>query len=214
MTFSNNLEGGNTMDIGKIINQAIEILTKPKEALPKLKEQQMTMQDVIIYLAIVGIPTFLGVFIGYGFIGYGLGGSAGWGFALGIIQYILAIIGMIVFAFIFNALAPTFKSKQNQMQSLKLIMATATPWLIAGIFSIYPPIYILGILGGLYGLYILYIGLPIFMETPEDQRIIYLIFGIVIYLVIMMVVGWITSAIWGSLVWGAAWSAYNYSPYL
>jgi len=195
------------MDIGKIISQAIEILTKPKEALPKLKEEQMTMQDIIIYLAIVGIPTFLGVFIGYGFVGYGFANLAGWGFAVAIIQYVLSIIGMIVFAFIFNALATNFKSKQDKMQSMKLIAATATPWLIAGIFSIYPAASLISLLGGLYGLYILYLGLPIFMETPQDQQMTYLIVGLVIYVIVMGVIWWITSFIWTSLVWSAVWGS-------
>lgn len=197
------------MDIGKMINQAIEILTKPKEALQKLKKEEMTTQDIIIYLAIVGIPTFIGVFIGYGFVGYGFsaGGLVGWGFALAIIQYILSIIGIIVFAFIFNALAPNFKSKQDKMQSMKLIAAAATPWLIAGIFTIYPGASLISFLGGLYGLYILYLGLPIMMETPEEQRIVYLIFGFVIYAIVMAVIWWITGMIWSSLIWNAVWGS-------
>lgn len=196
------------MDIGKMINQAIEIVTKPKEALPKLKEEQMTMQDVILYLAIVGIPTFIGVFLGYGFIGmgFGTGGIVGWGFVLALIQYILSIIGIIVFAFIFNALASNFKSKQNKMQSMKLIAATATPWLIAGIFSLYPAASIISLLAGLYGLYILYLGLPIMMQTPEDQRMMYLIFSLIFFIIVMAVVWWITSFIWGSIVWSVVWA--------
>ena len=203
------------MDISKIIHQAMDIITKPKDALKTLKDEKTTTQDIIFYLAIVAFPTFLGVFIGYGFVGVGWvgGGLVGIGFLLAIIDYVLAIIGTIVFAYIMNALANNFKSKQDLMQSMKLIAASATPWLIAGIVSIVPGASLVSILGGLYGLYILYLGLPILMETPQDQQIPYLIVGLIIYIVIMVVVWWVTSAIWESLVWNAVWGSYYHYHY-
>ena len=201
-----------TMDISKIINQAIGIITNPKDGLTKLKNEKATMQDIIIYLAIIGVPTFIGVFLGYGFIysQTSVGGVVGWGFGLAIIQYILSIGGLIVFAFIMNELAPKFGSKQNKMHALKMIAAAATPWLIAGIFSIIPSLSLLSLIGLLYGLYILYIGLPIFMETPKDQEITYLIVGLILFIVVFAVISAIISTIWTSVVLGGYYGLYGY----
>lgn len=193
------------MDIMKIINQAISILVNPKDALEKAKKDKFETMDIIIYLGIVGIPTLIGFILGYGAIGYStyfLGASIGGA----IVYYILAIIGIIVFGFILNAFAPTFKSKQNKMQAMKLVAFSATPWLLAGIFYIYPPIWFLATLAGLYGLYILYIGIPIYMETPKDQQIPYLIVAIVIFIIIMGAVWTIANQIWWRVYWS---SVYN-----
>jgi hypothetical protein len=186
----------------KMVNQAINVLINPKGALQNVRNEQVATRDIIMYLAIIGIPTLIGFIIGYGIIGW-------WGTFIGpaivgaIIYYIIAIIGIVGFGFVFSALAPSFKTQQNQMQAMKLAAYAATPWLLAGIFYLYPPIWFLTTLAGLYGLYILYIGIPILMGTPQDQQIPYLVIGIIIYVVIMFVVWLIARQIW----WGIAWSA-------
>ena len=121
-----------------------------------------------------------------------------WAIMWGIIQYVLSIIGVIVFGFVLNMLAPSFSSRQDQIQATKLVAYAATPGLLAGILNILPQLSILAFIAGLYGLYILYLGIPVLMETPEDKRLIYLIVAIVAYIVIMAVVGAITSGVmWG-----------------
>ena len=105
------------MDIMKIINQAISILTNPKQALKNLKNEKMEMMDIIMYLAIVGIPILLGFILGYGAIGYSTT-FIGAAIAGGIVYYIMAIIGIIIFGFLLNAFAPSFKSKQNHLDAV------------------------------------------------------------------------------------------------
>jgi len=51
------------MDIMKIINQTKNLITNPKGTLLKLRDEQATMKDIIIYLAIVAVPTFLGMLL-------------------------------------------------------------------------------------------------------------------------------------------------------
>ena len=199
------------MDIMKIINQAKDICLNPKETLKKLKDKKVTKNDIIMYLAIVAFPTFLGVLLGYGAI-YAGTGFIGWGFGLAILQYILAIIGIIVFGYIFNMLAPNFKTKSNLMQAVKLVTYAATPWLLLGIFYLYPPAGVIVFLGGLYGLYILYLGIPILMETPKDQQLTYLIIGIIVYFVIMVVIWWIIGTIWTSMIWHTYVGPYGWYP--
>jgi len=197
------------MDIGKTINQTIRLLTNPKKTLQELKSQSMTRNDIIMYLAIVAIPSFIGILVGYGFLWFWGANFIGPALAGAVIYYVVAIIGIIVLGYIFNALAPTFKSQQNQAQALKLVAFTATPWLLGGIFYILPGYtWPLTFLAGLYGLYLLYIGIPMFMGTPQDQQIPYLIITIVIYAVIMGVLWWITNTIIWNMAWGAALAPY------
>ena len=192
------------MDIMKIINQVISVLMNPKEALKKVKNEKVEIMDIIIYLGIVGIPTLIGFILGYGVIGYG-GAFLGISVGAAIIYYIVAIIGIIVFGYILNAFAPTFKSKQDKMQALKLVAYSSTPWLVAGIFYLHPSIWFLPALAGLYGLYILYIGIPILMETPKEQHIPFLLVAIVIYIIIMGAVWTIANQIWWRVYWSTVY---------
>jgi MFS family permease len=185
------------MDINAIVDRAKNVVLKPKETLEAAKAEQPSMQDLIIYVGIVAVPTLIGIIIGYGVVGIGgfwghfrvpMHLALGWG----IMQYVLSIIGVFVFGYIVNMLAPSFSSKQDQIQATKLVAYASTPGLLAGILY---PIAILVFLASLYGLYILYLGIPVFMETPEDKRLIYLIVSIVVYIIIMGIIGWITSTI-------------------
>ena len=194
------------MDINAIIDRAKNVVLSPQATLEAAKAEQPSMQDLITYVAIVAVPTLIGIIIGYGVVG--IGGAFAyhfrvpiqWAVTWGIMQYVLSIIGVIVFGYVVNMLAPSFSSRQDQIQATKLVAYAATPGLLAGILNIFPPLSILAFVAGLYGLYILYLGIPVLMETPEDKRVIYLIVAIIAYIVIMAVVGWITSAVmWGMI---------------
>jgi len=201
------------MDIMKIINQAKDLVINPAGTLKKLKDEKVEFNDIIIYLAIVGFPTFIGLLIGYGFLWWGGGNLIGYAFAIAIITYIMAIIGVIIFGHILNAIAPNFKTTQNKMQALKLVSYAATPWLLLGIVNIFPAAGLISLLGGLYGLYILYIGIPILMGTGKEQHLGLFVVGLIIYIVIMGIINWLTSWIWWQLVWSTVWSPgwnYNY----
>jgi hypothetical protein len=198
------------MDINAIIDRAKSVVLSPQSTLEAAKAEQPSMQDLITYVAIVAVPTLIGIIIGYGVVGIGTFGFQykvpfQWAMTWGIMQYVLSIIGVIVFGFVLNLLAPNFSSKQDQTQSTKLVAYASTPGLLAGILNIFPPLSILAFLAGLYGLYILYLGIPVLMDTPEDKRLIYLIVAIVAYIVIMAVVGAITSGV----MWGIVGSPYT-----
>ena len=198
------------MDIGSMIRTGINILTGPKQAFEKLKTEKMTMQAIITYVAIFAFPGLIGYIIGYGVVGisYSAFGVTYYTYKVpianaigfGIFYYILWIILVIVFGYIINMFAASFKSKQNLMQSQKLAAFASTPALLAGFFNIYPPIGLISILLALYGIYLLYLGIPVFMETPKDQHIIYLIICIVVLIVFSAIVSWVVSSImWSSL---------------
>jgi len=190
------------MDIMKIVNQAKDLIFNPQGTMKKLKDEKVELKDIIFYLAVVAFPLLLGNLLGYGII-WGGGSYIGWGFAIAIISYIGAIIGVVIFGFILNMLAPSFKTKQNQMQAFKLVSYAATPWLLLGIINIFPAAGIIAFLGLLYGLYILYLGIPILMETPKEQQMIFFIIGLVVYIIVGGLISFITGWIWTSLFWSS-----------
>ena len=78
------------MDIVKIINKAKDIILNPAGTLKKLKDEKVTKQDIIVYLGIVGFPSFIGIILGYGFVSYGYGDFLAAAIVRAILFYILA----------------------------------------------------------------------------------------------------------------------------
>jgi hypothetical protein len=91
------------------------------------------------------------------------------GITSAVFVFVMAIVGVLILAFIINALAPTFGGQKNSMQALKVAVYSYTPAWIAGVLNILPALGILGILAGLYGIYLLYLGLPFLMKAPQDK---------------------------------------------
>lgn len=133
-----------------------------------------------------------------GFIGMAFIGVLGWrlgivpGLIAAIIQVAMGLCSVFIMAFIANALAPSFGSRQDMGQAHKLAAYGSTAFFLAGVFAIFPPLGILALVG-LYSFALIYIGLPRLMGTPEDKRVGYLasiiVIAIVVGIVINMVVG-------------------------
>jgi hypothetical protein len=91
------------------------------------------------------------------------------GLTAAIFAFVMAIVGVLILAFIIDALAPTFGAQQSRSQALKVAVYSYTPAWIAGVLNILPALGVLGILAGLYGIYLLYLGLPPLMKAPQDK---------------------------------------------
>lgn len=200
------------MDINKKINQIINLILHPKKSLKDLEKEKVNLFDLIIHLAIVGIPVLIGLFIGHVWYWHA---SIHGAFLLALILYIASIIGVIIGGFILNAIAPNFGVKQDQMQFIKLFSYAATPFLLTGIANIYPvlPMIVITLTGALYSFYIFYLGIPIFMKIKKEKIMNFFIVSIVIF-----VIGWaIIWGLWllldsllGDMLWGHFYDYYYY----
>jgi len=184
-------------------SRAQAIITKPKEEWIKIKDESLTVSQIFSpYVFILAAIPAVAQFIGLGLVGrripfigwyrYGLGNAL----LYAILLYVLSLVSVYLFGIVINALAPSFGSKQNLPNAMKLAVFSMTPGWIAGVLYIIPMLGILVILANLYGIYVLYLGFntPL-METPKDKVIIYLIVSIVVIVVLMIVVGVILGAI-------------------
>jgi hypothetical protein len=101
-----------------------------------------------------------------------------------------------VFGLVINALAPSFGSKQNAENAMKLAVYSMTPAWLGGIFYIIPALWILATLASLYGIYILYLGFATpMMDTAKDKVVGYLVVSFIVMIVLTVVVGLILSAL-------------------
>ena len=185
-------------------SRAVNIVTKPGEAIPAFKSEQVAKNDLIKYVAVLAILPFIGSLIGLsvvgmnvGFIPFKMPFEAA--LSVSILNYIVAIIGFLILGWVINMLAPKFGSTQDQNNAAKLAACTVTPGLLAGILNIIPTLSIIVAIAGLYGLYLLYKGLPVFMETPDDKTIVYALVVIVVYFIIIAVIGVLVGLITASM---------------
>jgi hypothetical protein len=186
-----------------LVARAQAILMKPKEEWVKIKGESTSIAQLFTsYAAILAAIPAVAQFIGNGLVGKKIP-FVGWvrypiGSALfqAILYYVFTLVSIYVFGIVINALAPSFGSKQNLLNAMKLAVYSMTPMLIGGIFYIIPFLGFLAILASLYGLYLLYLGFdnPL-MDTPKEKVLGYLLVSIVVIVVLSLVVLLVLGAI-------------------
>jgi len=182
------------------------IITKPKDEWVKIKEEPSNITTLFTSYAIIlaAIPA-LASFIGRAFVGYSVPfvGWIRWGIGRALIyaifSYILSLIGVYVIGLIIYFLAPSFSSKKDNIQAMKLAIYSMTPAWVAGVLNIIPLLGFLVIIASLYGLYILYLGLntPL-LDTPKDKVLTYFIVIVIVSIVVLVILGVILGSIFAA----------------
>lgn len=105
-----------------------------------------------------------------------------------VISYILALVAVFVLAKVISLLAPGFGGQKNDVQALKVAAYASTPMWLAGAFSVYARLVMVGVIVSAYSLYLLYVGLPILMKVPQDRSMGYTAVVIIAAVVIFLLV--------------------------
>ena len=114
-----------------------------------------------------------------------------------ILAYVLGLAAVYVAALIVDKIAPTFESKPNMIQALKLVAYASTAGWVAGVLNIIPALSIIAALVSLYGIYLVYLGLPVLMKTPDAKVIPYMVLAAVVVFVLWIVVSMIVGVVVG-----------------
>jgi hypothetical protein len=137
------------------------------------------------------------------FVGHLLNGLIGplgltYGIAMGLVQFLSALVSVYLVAFIVDILAPNFGSEKNFGRSVQLVAYSYTPGWVAGILYAITSLSILVTIASLYGLYLMYVGLPPVKKTPQDKQVVYL----VVIIIAVIIVSMILAAILGAIILG------------
>ena len=186
-------------------DRVIRIITKPKDEWPVIEAEATSVgklyREYIVFLA--AIPALAG-FIGMSLVGISMPiiGTIRIGIVRGlanaIVSYVLTLVGVYVSAVVIDKLAPSFESRQDQLQALKLVTYASTPVWIGGVLNIIPALAVLAVIIALYAIYLFYLGLPVLMKTPPAKVIPYMAVAAVVIIVVSFVVGILSTAITGS----------------
>jgi hypothetical protein len=185
--------------------RVVAILTKPADEWRTIAAEPATVEGLLREYAapLAAIPA-IAQFIGFSVIGLPipvLGGAIRIGFvrsfANAVVSWVLALVGAWLAAVVIEKLAPTFQSRGNTAQALKLVVYAMTPVWVAGVLNLVPALSVLIIIAALYAIYLFYLGLPPIMSTPSDKVIPYMAVSALVIFVISLCLGAVTAAIFG-----------------
>ena len=186
-----------------LIPRVQNLIMKPKEEWVKIKGEstpvpQLFMNYALFLVLISGIAQF----VGYGLVGVSVPFVGV--YRVGIISALLRgvvfaglqLVSAYIFGMVINALAPTFGSKPNLENAMKLAVYSLTPGWIGGVFYIIPALAFLALIASLYGLYVMYLGFASpMMDTPQDKVMGYTVASIVAAIVLTAVISLVVGAI-------------------
>jgi hypothetical protein len=118
---------------------------------------------------------------------------------VGIIGFVIALVGVYVLGLIASKIAPSFGGKDDLAQGLKLVGYAYTAAWVAGIVNLIPAIALVSLVGSLYSLYLLYAGGSVMMNVPQERSVGYtavvILVAIGLYIVIGILVGVVIATI-------------------
>ncbi len=178
-----------------VVGRAQAVILRPREEWPKIKTEPTRGGDLftsyaMILAAIPAAAEFIRlVLIGQKLPVVGLTRwSVGRALISAVVAYAFSLATVYLFAFVINAVAPSFSSTQSMTNALKLAVYSMTPAWVAGILNIIPHTGWLVVLASLYALYVLYCGLDAsIMDTPRDRVPGYMGTSVVVVIVLYLV---------------------------
>lgn len=186
-----------------IVQRVKDIILKPSDTWAEIKAEQVTIKELytsyaMLLAAIPPIASFIGLsLLGFSVLAFSYRVPLGWGISHALVSYVLSLVGLYVVGLIIDALAPSFGSKKNQVNAMKVAVFSWTPSWIAGILMIIPALSPVAVLLSLYSLYLFYLGLPTLMETPNDKAMGYFIVTILVSIVVFVLIGVISNSLFG-----------------
>jgi len=179
------------------------LIVKPKDEWTKIKSETISIAQLFTsYAAILAAIPAVCQFIGMALIGRRIPFIGWYRYDIGtailyaILTYIFSLVTVYVFGIIINALAPTFSSKSDATNAMKIAVFSMTPYWIAGVLYLIPYLGVLVFVAGLYSLYVLYLGFAApMMDTPKEKVVGYLIVSTVVVIVVTAIVAVVLGAI-------------------
>ncbi|MBI5837255.1 MAG: YIP1 family protein [Candidatus Eisenbacteria bacterium] len=192
-----------------LVERATRMLTTPATewdvvAAENIDPQPLTMSYVVPLTLLSQLAAFIGsAFVSAMFMAaFGMHRSLPYWLVSAVLAWVLTVVAVYINAWVVNALAPTFGSKQDFRSAFKLVVFACTAAWVGGILAVIPVLGMLGaIAGGLYSIYLFYLGVPRLMATPPDKVVPYMLVSALVLIVVTMliglVVGGVTAAMFG-----------------
>lgn len=183
-----------------LVQRVKDILLAPKQTWPAIEAEAADAASLYrnYVMIVAAIPAVAG-FVGMSVFGFGMMGMTtvrlplANGLAHMVTGYVLSLALVFVVALIVDALAPSFGGQKSRINALKLVAYGSTAGMVGGIFSLVPPLSVLGLVAALYSVYLVYLGLPVLMKCPEEKAPAYTAVTFLCAIVVGILAGGITA---------------------
>jgi hypothetical protein len=185
-----------------IVDRAKAIILTPRDEWPKIALESTPQGDIlrgyVLPLAAIGpLASFVGSQVfGYGLLGFSYRPGLIWSLSNAVLSFVMAIVSVFVLTFIADFLAPKFDGVSNRANAFKLVAYSYTAGWLAGVFGLFPALFIFSFLG-LYSLYLIYTGATPLMKVPQEKAVGYTAVTILCAVLLAIVAAPITAAITG-----------------
>jgi Yip1 domain len=201
-----------------LIERVKNITLRPNAEWPVIAGEPSSLGGIYTgYVAPLAAINPIALFIGLSIIGVSIPFIGTYrtpffsGLSQAIFSFVMVLVGLLLFAAIVNALAPTFGGRKDLNAAFKLVAYSATPGFVAGVLSLFPPLAMLELFAALWGLYIFYVGVPVVMQTAKDKALPYTALSMVCAFVIGLVLSLTIGAVMG--VFGFATGGFGHHAY-
>jgi len=157
-----------------ILSRAWGLLSEPKKEWQQIRAEDTTIPHILIgYVApLAAIPPVCDL-IGSSIFSGLLQGDFGTALVRAVVTWIVSIALVYFLGVLINATADYFDGDRGDLPAQKIAAYSLTPAFLAGLFSLWPPLWWLALFPLAATVYIMYRGLPILMKAPEDRALSY-----------------------------------------
>lgn len=177
------------LDFNKTIDLIKGGLLEPNATWQSYHTENRGWQDTAMVLT---LPLLVASFILGGLLAliFGSHGSFGWGFSGWLLSLVLAVVGIAVAAFLFSYLAGLFQGTHDFDRGLAAMSLAAIPGYLGNVLSPVPFIgWLISLALGIVSLVFLYQIIPLYLQVPDNKRILHYAASLVATFVVMMIIG-------------------------
>ena len=190
-----------------MINHVWGLFTHPDQEWQEIRGEEesishMYLTHVLILAAIPAICAYFGTTE----VGWRIGSgeavklTAASALQMTIMTYLAMIAGVAVMGAFIHWMARTYDSNPTFTQCVVFAAYTATPLFIGGLAALYPHLWlgmIVGTVAICYTVYLLYVGIPTFMNIPEDEGFMFSSSVLAVGLVVLVAMIACSVILWG-----------------
>lgn len=183
-------------DFNKTLDLIKNGLLEPRATWQSYAAENRSWQDTAMLLT---APLILGSFILAGLLSliFGSRGAFGAGAGLGgwIVGLVMAFVGVAVASFIFSYLAGLFKGRHDFNRGLAALSLAAIPGYLGNIIGVVPFIgWLVSLALGIVSLVFLYKIIPLYLDVPQEKRVLHFIASLVACFIVMLILGAVLGA--------------------
>ena len=156
----------------RLIDRIKNIILSPKTEWPVIETEPTTIAQLYkgYVIPLVAFSALMS------FVRLSIVGIGSWrmpvltGLAYALVSFVFGLLGLYVFGWLIDMLAPIFSGQRDRRQAVKTAAYASTPGTIGAVLVL------LGGLGrplhlvaAIWGIYLLYLGLPVLMRSPREK---------------------------------------------